>query len=240
MADHLARNGVSSLRYDDRGVCESTGDFSAATIDEFTQDARMAIRALRETGRFKKIGVIGHSEGGRIAWSVADEADFLIGLCAPAIAGDSILLDQNRALLQKSGAESIADDYVAALDSVIHGRPAPDEAPMLENLQAVKKQLEEMPSLRRFIEDDPTEDIRRVAVPALAIYGGNDVQVDAERNASSLRVKNPKIQVMEMLGLNHMLQESETGLPGEYYDIETTVEPRVLSVMSMWIRFLNK
>lgn len=240
IADHLARNGVSSLRYDDRGVGESTGDFSAATLIEFTQDARKALRAMRETGRFKKIGVIGHSEGGRIAWRLADEADFLIGLCAPAIASDSILLDQNRALFQKMGGADVADAYVAALDSVLHGRPVPETAPMLDNLMAVKKQLGELPSLRCFVDDDPTEDIRKVAVPALAIYGGNDVQVDARRNASSLRGKNPKIQVMELEGLNHMLQESETGLPAEYYDIDTTIEPRVLSVISMWIRFLNK
>lgn len=240
IADHLARNGVSSLRYDDRGVGESTGDYASATIDEFTQDARMALKALRATGRYKKIGVIGHSEGGRIAWSLADEADFLIGLCAPAMSGDSILLDQNRALLQGMGAASVAGEYVSALDDVLHGRPVPVAAPMRDNLLAVKKQLDESPWLRRFIEDDPTDAIRAVDVPALAIYGGNDLQVDASRNAASLRAKNPKVQVMEMAGLNHMLQQSESGLPAEYYDIETTVEPNVLSVISMWIRFVAK
>ena len=66
IADHLTRHGVAVLRYDDRGVGKSTGDFTAATSADFATDANAAVRFLltRPEIRRDAIGFIGHSEGG--------------------------------------------------------------------------------------------------------------------------------------------------------------------------------
>jgi pimeloyl-ACP methyl ester carboxylesterase len=69
LADHLARRGIAVLRYDDRGVAKSTGDFSAATHLDFVEDALAAVRWLKARPEIdpKHIGLVGHSEGGVVA-----------------------------------------------------------------------------------------------------------------------------------------------------------------------------
>ena len=71
IADALARQGIATLRYDDRGVGQSTGDVVNCTTEDFKNDALAGIRLLRS--RFDKVGVIGHSEGGTIALMLAAE-----------------------------------------------------------------------------------------------------------------------------------------------------------------------
>lgn len=68
IADWLARNGIASLRYDDRGVGQSTGDFKTSTTADFAQDAAAGLVFLRRTKAFSKVGILGHSEGGAVAY----------------------------------------------------------------------------------------------------------------------------------------------------------------------------
>ena len=64
IADYLARHGIATLRYDDRATAASTGgDVANATSEDFARDAEAGIRFLRQTGRFKTVGILGHSEG---------------------------------------------------------------------------------------------------------------------------------------------------------------------------------
>ena len=46
IADALTRQGIAVLRYDDRGVAESTGDFATATGEDLASDASAAIDYL--------------------------------------------------------------------------------------------------------------------------------------------------------------------------------------------------
>lgn len=101
LSDYLTRQGYGVLRYDDRGVAESTGDFRSSTSDDFALDALAAVQYLRTREELKgvPIGVAGHSEGGMIAPVVAakDEAlDFVILLAGPGVSIDSLMLDQRR------------------------------------------------------------------------------------------------------------------------------------------------
>ncbi|MFK8163904.1 MAG: alpha/beta hydrolase family protein [Lewinella sp.] len=101
LSDYLTRLGYGVLRYDDRGVAESTGDFKTATSDDFALDALAAVQYLRTREELKDvpIGVAGHSEGGMIAPVVAtqDEAlNFVILLAAPGVSVDSLMLEQRR------------------------------------------------------------------------------------------------------------------------------------------------
>ena len=94
LADHLTRHGVAVLRYDDRGVGQSTGDFAAATSADFATDASAAVRFLltRPEIRRDAIGFIGHSEGGMVAQIAAvndADLDFIILLAAPGTNHDA-------------------------------------------------------------------------------------------------------------------------------------------------------
>ncbi|MDR2038019.1 MAG: alpha/beta hydrolase [Bacteroidales bacterium] len=108
IADYLTRNGIAVLRYDDRGTAQSTGNFSLATTEDLATDVESAITYLktRKEINHKKIGLIGHSEGGIIAPMVAvksKDVDFIILLAGSGIRGDSILLMQTELIAKASG-----------------------------------------------------------------------------------------------------------------------------------------
>lgn len=115
LADHLTRAGVAVLRVDDRGVGESSGDFSSATSEDFASDVLAGIAYLksREDVQHKQIGLIGHSEGGLIAPMVAAQSDdvaFIVLMAGPGVNGEEILFLQT-ALIQKANGAS--EDLIA-------------------------------------------------------------------------------------------------------------------------------
>ncbi len=88
LADHLTRQGIAVLRYDDRGVGRSTGDYDPATFEEFRKDALAGLDYLKARPDIvaQCVGLVGHSEGGAIAILAAAssrEADYLVLMAAP-------------------------------------------------------------------------------------------------------------------------------------------------------------
>ena len=226
IADYLARHGIATLRYDDRGAGASTGDASNATTLDFMEDAAAGIGFLRSHNKFSKVGVIGHSEGGEIAFMLAarKKVDFLVSMAGPGVQGDSILLLQNLNALRQAGMTMrITKEYVRDL---------------------IKAQNN--PWLDYFIDYDPVPDIRQVRCPALILNGDKDTQVDAGVNVTSIAENLPKNRsgryfvskrtvVTVYPGLNHLFQECETGQADEYPLIEDTISPEVLSDIAGWI-----
>jgi pimeloyl-ACP methyl ester carboxylesterase len=109
LADYLTRKGIAVLRYDDRGIGKSTGKFKDATSADFALDARGAFDYLRTRAEVngKKIGFIGHSEGGMIAPMVAGEVKdvgFIVLLAGSGVPGYQLLPTQTEAVAKTSGA----------------------------------------------------------------------------------------------------------------------------------------
>lgn len=103
LSDYLTRKGIAVLRYDDRGFGKSTGDFSKATTADFAQDVLSAVRYLKSRADIetKKIGLIGHSEGGIIAPLVANQTSdisFIVTLAATGIPGSEVAVMQSKSL----------------------------------------------------------------------------------------------------------------------------------------------
>lgn len=99
LADHLTQKGFAVLRYDDRGVGESTGNFNTATSADFASDVLAAIEFVKTLKGIntKKIGLIGHSEGGMIAPMVAVQSKdvaFIVLLAAPGVPIKELMLSQ--------------------------------------------------------------------------------------------------------------------------------------------------
>ena len=99
IADYLTRNGIAVLRFDDRGVGKSTGDFDMATTGDFADDALAAITYLqkREEINRKEIGIIGHSEGGiaaSVAASGSQEVAFIVSLAGFARNFNEVAIEQ--------------------------------------------------------------------------------------------------------------------------------------------------
>ncbi len=130
LADFLSRNGYAVLRYDDRGVGKSTGDFQSATSQDFSYDAEAAFDFLKTRPEIdpKRIGFAGHSEGGMIAPMIAarrSDVAFLILLAAPGITGQEIALAQSETFSRQKGFSE---------ESIVKCRPLSRE--MLQMLQS--------------------------------------------------------------------------------------------------------
>ena len=252
IADHLARNGIASLRYDDRSFGKSTGNAVGATTETFKKDALAGLEFLRSLGKFSKIGLAGHSEGGTIAFLLAGEGktDFIISLAGTATDGATVLVEQNRKILKGNGIpESAVDDYCEVLAKLYAdpdmtaeelGKLAAGLAPdMKQNIMSVRETKD--PWVQHFISFDPGEAIRKIACPVMALNGENDVQVIADSNIPVLKEllkDNGKNMIKIYPGLNHLFQHSETGMPDEYGKIEETMSTEVLDDMTNWIKTL--
>ena len=247
IADALARAGIATLRYDDRGFGESTGDLVNCTTEDMKNDAIAGIGLLRE--RFDRVGIIGHSEGGTIALMLAAEkkADFIVSLAGMVVSGKETLLWQNRVSLAAAGipAETI-DSYCKALETVFDastaGMPLPSAsqfdlpAALSQNLSAVMRQLS-MPYLKHFVTLDVRPLLGVISCPVLALNGTKDMQVEAESNLGALRSglpDNPCNKFETVEGVNHMFQHCQTGMTTEYRDIEETFAPEVLETLVEW------
>jgi hypothetical protein len=108
IADHLSRNGIAVLRFDDRGVGQSQNSSSPSTSADFATDVESAFNYLKTNPKIdpKEIGLAGHSEGGLIAPMVAAANDgiaFIISLAGTGVSGEQILYRQNYDLNKASG-----------------------------------------------------------------------------------------------------------------------------------------
>ncbi|MEW6750879.1 MAG: alpha/beta fold hydrolase [Candidatus Latescibacterota bacterium] len=119
LADQLARQGVAVLRYDDRGVGGSEGDFGSATALDYVVDALAGVDFLAGQPRVDggHVGIIGHSEGGLVAPLAAAESDqvaYVVLLAGPGIYGADLLLLQQLLIGQAEGvpAEELAIDQL--------------------------------------------------------------------------------------------------------------------------------
>ena len=222
IADYLARQGIATLRYDDRTTGGSKGgDVAHATTRDFMRDAAAGIDFLRETKAFSQVGCLGHSEGGAIAFMLGaqQKVDFIVSMAAPAVKGDTLMAAQvNRILaLSLQRANMTAEKY------------------------SRQPQVQNNPWLRWFVDYDPSDDIRQTRCPVFALNGDRDCQVIATLNLPAIQRLLPhstRHLVRQYPQLNHLFQHCTLGLPAEYGQIEETIAPEVLADIAHWINGL--
>ena len=112
IADYLSRNGIAVLRYDDRGVASSQGNYSEATSVDLATDAEAAFYYLKNNPKIsqKEIGLMGHSEGGLIAPIVAatnQGIGFIVSLAGPGVTGQQIIIRQSQEIGRLSGESEV-------------------------------------------------------------------------------------------------------------------------------------
>lgn len=247
IADALARQGIASLRYDDRGWGDKSVNFADFTTDDFRQDAA-AIPLLRK--RFNKVGILGHSEGGTIAMMLAAEgkADFIVSLAGMAISGKETLIMQNRQAmtaigLPKETVDSYCNSISKALDEIASGKKASeiniDDVPVaLKTITIKALQQADTPYVRHFLTVDVGKLLPKIKCPVLALNGTKDTQVDCDANTTRIEkgLANCKHSIKKIDGVNHMFQHCNTGIVTEYQQIEETIAPEVLQVVAKWIK----
>lgn len=264
IADYLARNGIASLRYDDRGYGDSSGDGKIATTKDFAKDAKAALEYMRAEEKFNNIGVLGHSEGATIAFMLGAKNDselfvnpsFIIAIGAQAVRGDTVLIDQNATILRQGDTPTdLVTDYVEALHKmyelkIIKGNSVASDSieaicsdwgntPVHASLKANLKKIasDSNPWLNFYIGFSPAESIAKTDCPIFVLYGEKDIQVRPELNIPQMQRIAPEATVKLYLGLNHLFQHAQTGAVQEYGTIEETIAPEVLQDIVNFISF---
>src|SRR5690606_17873768 len=108
-----------------------------------------------------------------------------------------------------------------------------------EQIKTVSEQLS-WPWFADFIRYDPSKVLPNVKCPVLALNGTNDTQVPAKENLAGIKTlvekaANHNVTVIELPKLNHLFQESDTGMPQEYAKIEQTFSPAALDEITNWM-----
>jgi len=264
IADHLTRHGIAVLRFDDRGVGKSTGNYASATSADLATDANAAFAYLasRPEIRGDAIGMIGHSEGGMIgpiAMRANDRVAYFVSLAGPGTDLIHLMLSQRRLLGTQMGlSEAELNSAEPILRTVFEAMAAADtpdagyDAAMAVMTPEAKVALGMTPEMdgallvrqvsgpwfQYFLKYDPVPNWQAIKVPLLAIDGSLDLQVPAEANLAAIRAAtrgNPDVTIVELPGLNHLFQHATTGSVGEYRDIEETVAPVALETVTNWI-----
>ena len=255
-ADALTRRGVAVLRYDDRGVGGSGGGSMDETTEDFATDAAAAVAWLRGRPDIDpaRIGLMGHSEGGTaalIATSAGAPVAFVVMIAGPSVSGADLLTEQSHQLVLATGgtegqarqAEAMqarlmlavlnnkadgpaAERAVEAL-AIEAGQPAPQAAGVARAMASGW--------YRYFTAYDPTDAIRALKVPMLALYAGRDRNVPADQNAPHLRTLKPDAEIVVLPGLNHLMQPATTGLSSEYATISQTLAPQAITTVTDWV-----
>ena len=220
IADYLARHGVATLRYDDRGFGKSTGgDVEHATTLDFMRDAASGVDFLCTSKQFGKVGILGHSEGGSIAFMLGakGKVDFVISMAGVGVKGDTALTAQANKILELTGQSMRFSTHQYRMNAVI----------------------ERSPWLNFFIDYDPSGDISKTLCPVMAINGSRDVQVIPSLNLMGIKAHlkpNSKNIIKEYPSLNHLFQHCKTGNVLEYRMIEETISPEVLEDIVRFIK----
>jgi hypothetical protein len=265
ISDYLTRNGIAVLRYDDRGTAKSTGDFKTATTFDFASDVESAISYLktRKEINAKKIGLIGHSEGGIIAPMIAAKSKdvaFIVLLAGPGISGDKLILLQKERIEQAMHVDAkeitkSQDIFKGAYQIILHsdtsnlnlknkistyfkksfGSGVPEE-----QISAITNQIVN-PWMITFLKYNPEPTLEKVECPVLAIAGEKDLQVPPQENLMAIKTAlekggNKNVTIKLLPNLNHLFQDCKTGLPVEYSEIEETFSPKALDEITKWIK----
>ena len=204
LADTLGRRGIAVLRLDDRGVNGSDGGTTTATSEDFANDIRAGVAYLRARPEIdrRRVGLVGHSEGGIIAPMIAstDTAIHAIVLMAgTASTGREIVMGQNR--------------YI--IDSVAHLSGAQRDTLLARAGRSVDSAAKAPGWQGFFLNYDPKPTAARVRARVLILQGETDRQVppsEAERLGAAFRAGvSPSVTVRMFPTTNHLFVEDSSG-----------------------------
>jgi len=202
LADGLYENGISSYRYDKRGVGSSVGDIKTGNevkFSDYINDVGSIINHFKDTKEFKKIVVIGHSEGALIGMiasrSIADQFISIAGA-----AEDYLTLIQRQLSIQPPYVKSMSDPIIEKLKNkeIVDSVP-----PLLNSLfnKSVQKYLIDASSYH------PEEEISKLDMPILIIQGTNDIQIEVT-DAQMLHNAAAKSRLEIIQGMNHVFRQA--------------------------------
>lgn len=216
LSDHLTKQGIGVLRFDDRGHGKSTGDFGSATTEDFAKDVLSAISYLKTRSDIdiESMGLIGHSEGGIIAPLAANNSkdiSFMVLLAATGISGAEISVMQSKTLrpFPVNDEEAYEKNTRKAIAIITSGKSETEIKneltthynaylrPILASLNVPEEKIQLLienevktslkPWSRYFLKYNPADEFEKLQIPVLSLNGSKDTQVNAKINQEGIR-----------------------------------------------------
>jgi alpha/beta superfamily hydrolase len=240
IAETLSQAGVSTLRYDKRGVGATDGDYFRAGMDDLRDDARAARDWLAAHTPGLPLLVIGHSEGTYYAAQLAAErkADGIVLLSGPTHTGAEVLTWQTRQIaptLPRS-----AKFILRLMRTDVVRAQAKNMAKLLATTGDVARiQGRKLNArwFRDFAAYDPAPVLAEVTVPVLAITGSHDLQVRPDDVDAMGHLVRGEFSGHVVDGLSHILRPDPDKLGPRAYrrSARQPVSPEVLDLITAWI-----
>ncbi|MFI5178790.1 MAG: alpha/beta hydrolase family protein [Vicinamibacterales bacterium] len=245
LADAIADGGFIVVRYDKRGIGQSGGRAESASLIDYSDDVRAAVKMLtdRKDVDPKRIAVIGHSEGGAVALIAAskDKRITAVGLIAAhGGTGAEIVLAQQQRVLRRSTLspeekQARVDLQKRLHEAVLTGKGWDQLPPDL------RKQVDN-PEFQSYLSNDAAKIMPDVRQPVLIVQGELDTQVEpsnADRlDALARKRKNARpVEMVKVPGVNHLLVPAITGEADEYGNLpDKHVSPAVTQALVTWLK----
>ena len=208
LSESLAKKGISSVRFDKRGIAKSKLAMTSESdvrFETFINDVVAWIALLKSDNRFSKIYILGHSEGSLIGMIAAEQTNTsgFISIAGAGKSADKILQEQLKTKLPPL----LLDESNKILDSLKIGKTVSNVNPSLVSLYRPSVQ----PYMISWIKYDPAKEIGKLKIPVLIIQGTTDLQVTVD-DSKSLSAANTNAKLLIIENMNHTLKESDSDI----------------------------
>jgi uncharacterized protein len=198
LAEQLAACKIATLRYDKRGAGGWKAEFGRPEdfrFKDYVDDANAPVNYLRSSGKFSKVVLVGHSEGGLVAILTARRVpvDRLVLLATAARRQGDLL----KAQLEKTLAADVFKPIAKAIDDIMAGQIV-DPPPGL----AIPPSMQ--PGIASAFTEAPIDPLKLIEQPTLIVAGGRDRQV-ARLDFVALGAASPVAKTLWLPDMNHVL-----------------------------------
>ncbi|MGA1978142.1 MAG: alpha/beta fold hydrolase [Bacteroidales bacterium] len=205
LAESFAGSGISTLRYDKRGIAKSKAALTSekdVRFETYVNDAVAWVNMLHNDKRFSGIIVLGHSEGSLIGMIASQESPVkrFISVSGAGQPGDTIIRKQ----LSKQLPPNLMQESDNILDSLEMGKTVSKVSLSLFSLYRPSVQ----PYLISWFRYDPAVEIKKLRIPVLIVQGSTDIQVSIE-DARLLNAAKSDAKLLIVDNMNHIMKESE-------------------------------
>lgn len=235
LAEKLAENNISSYRFDKSVLSfskEQLVTVDTLTFESFITDAKAVISYFKNSKKYSKIIVAGHSQGSLVGMIASkNNTDAFISLEGAGRSIDEILAEQ----IEKQ-APFLKDETIRVLDSLKKGKTVEEFNPML--ISVFNKSVQ--PFLISWIKYNPQEEIKKLNIPILIIQGTKDIQVQ-NLDAQLLHKANLNSQLSIIEDMNHIFKDIKGDLNenmSSYNNPDLPIKPELSTIITTFINEL--
>jgi len=232
LSDALVAHGIATLRYDKRGAGGWKAEFGRPEdfrFKDYVDDAASLVAYLREGGKFSRIVLVGHSEGGLVATLAARRVpvDRLVLLAATARKQGDLI----KAQLEKKLPPDMLAPIAKAIDAIAAGEIVDPPPPGLAIPPAMQA------GIASAFREDPIDPLKKIDAPTLIVNGGRDSQL-ARIDYLALSAASPAAKTLWLDDMNHVLNDVSDAADdiAAYNQPERPLDPALIDTLVEFIK----